>query len=420
MYEDKKLKKSLLTDFLKEYENFCFGKIDVKSYAASNLRTAERLVELCPEEPIYQLMVVSVLLSRGKKEEAETILKKYERNHILQFRNPEFRACFLYLAGMLTEDKLQKKNILIQLQKLYQKNATQPSLYWYLVRLDEGFEKNPEKKLAFLEKQWRLGCKQNLLYMEVILTLRKHPEVAGNMGDFLMQSYIWGQRRNVINKEMGAQIAKHGMKLKQCDRKYEYLLRECYRIFSTKELLSALCSLYIRAGRTDQMAASYYAKGVEFQLNLNNLYEYYMMATTEKKNSLLPEQVLLYFLYHDTLSAAQKAYLYKNIVCYGEKKSEIYQKYIAKIEKYTVESLLSRKMSPVYAYLYENILYPEIFTKEILTSPLTTSDHYLCACLNNVFCKFCLVISMLASLFFASSSPIIILNLDFILSAYSI
>lgn len=365
MNRDLLTEKNLLVDYLKEFENYSFERSQGQSFFDRQLQRAEKLYKLCPEQPLYHLMQAAVLLRMDQKDEAEKILKRYEKNHVLQFRNAEFRACFLYLAGMLTEDKIQRKNIVLQMQKLYQKNTALPSLYWYLVRLDELFLKNPEKKLAFLEKQWRLGCKQNLLYMEVILTLREHPEAAGNMDDFLMQCYIWAQRRSVITKEMAAQIAKTAMKLKRCDRKYEYLLRECYRIFSTKELLAALCSLYIRDGRTDQTASDYYVKGVEFELKLNNLYEYYMIATTEQKKKLLPEQVLLYFLYHDTLNFSQKVFLYKNIVCFGDPKSEIYEKYIEKIERYTVDSLLKRKISPEYAYLYDHVLYPQIFTEEM-------------------------------------------------------
>ena len=81
-----------------------------------NLHRAEKLMELCPENPLYHLMQAAVYIRVGKKEEGERILKKYERNHVLQFRNSEFRAGFLYLAGELTDDKIQKKNIVIQLQ----------------------------------------------------------------------------------------------------------------------------------------------------------------------------------------------------------------------------------------------------------------------------------------------------------------
>lgn len=360
-----RLEKSLLIDYLKEFENYCLGKTDRKSYLTLQERRACKLWELCPDQQIYHLMQAAALIRCGKLQEGEEILKKYEKNRVLQFRNTDFRACFLYLAGCLTDDRLQRKNIVLQLQKLYQKNPRQPSLYWYLVHLDESFVKNPEKKLAFLEKQWKLGSRQNLLYLEAILTLQEYPESAGNMDEFFMQCYIWAQRRGCITKEMGMQIAKNAMSLKRCEPKYEYLLRECYRIFSTKELLGALCSLYIRDGRIDQKAAEYYAKGVEFELKVNNLYEYYMMATTEQKKKLLPEQVLLYFLYHDTLTASQKVYLYKNVISYGDPKSEIYGKYQEKIEKYTRESLLKRRISPEYAYLYEKLLYPQIFTEDM-------------------------------------------------------
>ncbi len=359
------LEKSLVADYLKEYENLCLGKTEIRDYADGQMRRAQKLWELCPENPLYHLMQAAVLIRTDKKEAGEQILKKYERNHALQFRNPEFRACFLYLAGMLTEDAIQRRNIVIQLQKLYQKNPTQPSLYWYLTQLDEGFQKNPEKKMAFLEKQRKSGCRQNLLYLEAVLTLRAYPDIVDNMETFYMQCYIWAQRRHCITREMGEQIAQTAMKLKKCDHSYEYLIRECYRTFATKELLAALCSLYIRAGRTDQVAAAYYSEGVEYELKLNNLYEYYMMSTADQKKKLLPEQVLLHFLYHDTLTSAQKVYLYKNLISYGDPKSEIYEKHIEKIEKYTVDSLLKRRISPEYAFLYDRILYPNIFTKEM-------------------------------------------------------
>lgn len=365
MSEEKILEKGLVIDYLKEFENHCFEKTNLKTYADRQLRRAEKLIELCPENPMYPLMQAAVLIRVGKKEEGERILKKYERNHVLQFRNAQFRACFLYLAGVLTDDKVQKKNIVIQLQKLYQKDPALPSLYWYLTQLDDSLIRNPERKLLFLEKHHKLGSRQNLLYMEVIRTLRQHPQAAGNLDGFLMQNYIWALRRKVITKEMSGQIAKEALRLKSCESKYEYLLRECYRTFSTKELLTALCSLYIRDNRIDKEAAKYYAKGVEFELRLNNLHEYYMMATTEQKKKLLPEKVLLHFLYHNTLNSAQKVYLYKNIICYGNPKSEIFQKYIEQIEEYAVDSLLKRRIGTEYAYLYEHVLYPQVFTKEM-------------------------------------------------------
>ena len=116
------LEKGLIIDYFKEFELFCFGKVDAKTYLDRQLRRAEKLWELVPDNPLYHLMQAAALIRVGKKEEGEGILKKYERNHVLQFRNPQFRACFLYLAGELTDDKIQRKNIVIQLQKNVKQN----------------------------------------------------------------------------------------------------------------------------------------------------------------------------------------------------------------------------------------------------------------------------------------------------------
>lgn len=365
MNEMTRLEKSLLVDYLKEFENYCLGKTDNRSYLSGQEKRVSKLKEIGSELHDCHLMEAAALIRCDKKQEGESLLKKYEKNRILQFRNPDFRAGFLYLAGVLTEDRVQKRNIVMQLQKLYQKDQKQPFLYWYLCRLDEGFSKNPEKKLAFLEKQWKLGCRQNLLFLETILTIRENPGCTSNIDPFLLQCYLWANRRGCITREMGIQIGKNAMGLKRYEKNYEYLLKECYRIFSTKELLGALCSVYIREGRIDQKAAEYYTKGVEYELKVNNLYEYYMMATTEQKKKLLPEQVLFHFLYHDTLNAAQKVYLYKNVISYGDPESEIYGRYREKIEKYTIESLLKKRISQEYAFLYEKMLYPQIFTDDM-------------------------------------------------------
>ena len=48
--------RSLIADYLKEFENYCFGKTDARTYAARNLKRAETLWELHPEQQLYHLM----------------------------------------------------------------------------------------------------------------------------------------------------------------------------------------------------------------------------------------------------------------------------------------------------------------------------------------------------------------------------
>ena len=65
------LEKNLIIDYLKEFEYYCFGKTDIKTYAERNMRRAEKLWELYPENQLYHLMQAAVLIRSGKKEEGE-------------------------------------------------------------------------------------------------------------------------------------------------------------------------------------------------------------------------------------------------------------------------------------------------------------------------------------------------------------
>ena len=87
-----RLEKSLLIDYLKEFENYCLGKTDRKSYLTLQERRACKLWELCPDQQIYHLMQAAALIRCGKLQEGEEILKKYEKKRVLQFRNTDFRA----------------------------------------------------------------------------------------------------------------------------------------------------------------------------------------------------------------------------------------------------------------------------------------------------------------------------------------
>ena len=67
------LEKGLIVDYLKEFEKFYLGKADSKSYLDRQMRRAEKLWEMFPENQLYHLMQAAALIRAGKKEEGEAI-----------------------------------------------------------------------------------------------------------------------------------------------------------------------------------------------------------------------------------------------------------------------------------------------------------------------------------------------------------
>ena len=139
-------------------------------------------------------------------------------------------------------------------------------------------------------------------------------------------------------------------------------LKDAYHRNGNKEMLAAVCSVLIKNGRTDADSFFWYKRGVQSELKITNLYEYFMQAVPEDYAEALPKNLLLYFQMENSLSSAQKAFLYANIIRYQEPDSTLYHSYKPQIEAFMLEELLKRRQSENLAVIYERFLVEDLLT----------------------------------------------------------
>ena len=139
-------------------------------------------------------------------------------------------------------------------------------------------------------------------------------------------------------------------------------LKKAYHRYGGQEMLGGICSILIKAGRTDEESFFWYQRGVRMELKITNLYEYFMMSVPESFEEQLPRNLLLYFHMENTLNNKQKAFLYANIIRYQEKTSDIYRQYEREIQSFMLEQLLERRLSENLALIYERFLVEELLT----------------------------------------------------------
>lgn len=139
-------------------------------------------------------------------------------------------------------------------------------------------------------------------------------------------------------------------------------VKEAYEQYGGKDLLSAICSILIKSGCTDEDSFSWYRRGVDLELKITNLYEYFMMAVPDSYGEAFPRNLLLYFLMENTLNNAQKALLYANVIRFQDENSDLYRRYRDKIESFMLDQLLERRLSENMAVIYERFLVEELLT----------------------------------------------------------
>ena len=107
--------------------------------------------------------------------------------------------------------------------------------------------------------------------------------------------------------------------------------------------------------------------GVEAQLRITELYEYYVYSAEEEMEELLAEPVMLYFIYNSSLNDRKRAFLYANIIKNRDKISTIYRSYYKRMEVFALKQLEAHNISPNLAVLYREFLENSAVRTEMAT-----------------------------------------------------
>ena len=329
-------------------------------------KVMDELMELDPESSIYPLLNAWVMLRENRMEEAGWVLRKYERTRLIQQRDMTVRALFLYVNSLFRKDQELAASSVAQLQKIYQKRTDSWLVTACLLELDPRLNEKARTRYLMLERQFRAGIRNRLLYREAWELLKADIALFTKLDAFTLQVFGWAARHGLLTREAAHAVALQATKLKNWTPLAAGLLKTCYGVSPSRETAGAVCSIYIRGHRMDEEAFRWYEKGVELDAKITSLYEYFMYALPENYEKRLPRQVLLYFHYHNTLTSRQKTAFYCNLVKYGKPGEIIYEEHRRLLQEFLFQQLRERRLNESLAWLYARCLLVETLDEDLL------------------------------------------------------
>ena len=129
------------------------------------------------------------------------------------------------------------------------------------------------------------------------------------------------------------------------------ILKDCYQQKSDPQLLTAICSLLIKGNKSGPEYYPWYRRGVEQELRVTRLYEYYMMSVDTEKEVEIPRIVLMYFAYQSNLDYDKCAYLYAYIQKHREEFPELYLAYKSQMDRFVLQQLYKGRINRQLAFL---------------------------------------------------------------------
>ena len=362
-----RLKQKYETDLTDIYLSFRLNRIGFSEY----LDATEAIIAKLPGPEVSylkDLMKTYLAIVSGKNHIAEELLSDFAKEELLLKKSSVLEYCaYLYLKALYYKDEAIVSNAFDTIRKIYSNGHPDWRILWFLLYTDKRYEKNRASKLSDIREQFNLGCKSPILYYEVVSIFNEEPYLLRELTDFEIQALNFGIKNWIVSMETAKQYTYLAGKIKTFKQVVFNTLVKLYDEFDNQEILSVICSMLIKGMKKSEKYFEWYRLGVEAQLRITELYEFYMHSISDSMQDNIAQPVLLYFIYNSSLSDKQKAFLYASIVKHKNDNESIYRSYYKKIEVFVLKMLEGHYINRDIAILYKEFFRGNTLDPNILT-----------------------------------------------------
>ena len=352
-----KEKRRLTVEIMEYYQAFRLKKISTKTWMTETNQLLNRMMELDDKDITYKLFQAQILLTEERYNEAKWLIEKHEDQVLLRQKEcPELWCYYLYLTTLYSKDNRYIDEVAAEVGEVYGRNRGNWRIAWLLLYLSEEYVKNPFRKWELLEELFRYRCTSPVIYIEAWNLLCMNPAMLLKLDTFEQQILYYAVRNDLMKEEIVMQIVYLAQKQKNYSDSIFRILAGCYEKRPQNDILHAICTMLIKGNRYGEDYFEWYRAGVEQNLRITRLYEYYMMSVSRQSEEPLPKIILMYFAYQSDLHYEITAYLYAYVHRHREEIPDIYVNYSAAMERFVTEQISRGRINKDLAYLYRNLI----------------------------------------------------------------
>ena len=303
------------------------------------------------------------LLMEEQQEEAKAAMEALEEIAQKGGFKPLEANYFLYLKAMYYRTPEVISKAVTGIREFYELSEYKAEALWMLIYLDREYVYNKRLQYDTIRQLFEDGNNSSLLYFEACDILNENPNYMEELGKFEISIFRWGVRYGYISLALSYQFARLALKMKFYNKAVFYIAQKLYGVEPDEQFLQVICSLLIKGNRTGKEYHEYFRLAVEANLKIIGLNEFFIRSMDFTTYDIIPQRVLIYFTYSNSLDYLEKAYLYSNVLRNKESYEEVYGAYYSKMLPFVEEQLLKGRINEHLAYLYT------CFQKEVLEKP---------------------------------------------------
>ncbi|MBH1941514.1 hypothetical protein I5677_11475 [Mobilitalea sibirica] len=349
----------------KNYLDFRTERIHLTDYLVKTEDLLEKIT-VREDSNLVGLMKIHLAIISGKSKVAGQLLEELAKNEVILRKKSTVEYCaYLYLDALYHKDEDTIRYVTDTIRRFYSSGNFDWRILWFLLYTDKRYDKNKSLKLADIKEQLVAGCHSPILYFEAVCIYNEEPFQLRGLGYFEIQALNFGIKYKLLSTEVVKQYTYLANKLKNFHPVIFKGLTRLYREYKDTEILSAICCILIKGLKRSSKYFEWYRLGVEEQLRITELYEYYMYSIDDEAEVTLAQPVLLYFIYNSNINEKKLAFLYANIIKNKDNIEAIYRSYYKKMEVFARKQLEAHNISRDLAVLYKEFIDKERVDAEV-------------------------------------------------------
>lgn len=354
-YERRQYKQQVV-GILRLYLQFRSSAISLEKWAAESKERLEPLMTTGKYKDFYYMAMVHVHLLEGETVLAKKRLDEYADSHYDIRRNPELYGYYLYLCALLRRSDAFLEQVCVHIRMLYKKHSGSGLLLWLLLMVDRELLTDNRQRYQMMEEIHNRGVHTPILYIEAAMLFRQNPMLIGELSDYEVQVLVFAKRYNLLSQEIMERIIKLALRYRDFSVTMYGLLEKCYETNPDTQCIHAICTLLIKGNKIGEEYFPWYQRGVEANLRITRLYDYYLYSMTETMDAPIPEAVLLYFQYNQDLDYRKKAYLFANLTKFQKEYPDLYENYHQDMIDFVLRQLEKGRVNHHLIYLYQRMV----------------------------------------------------------------
>ena len=350
-------KKQLTVEVMAYYQAFRLKKIGTKTWLTETNKLLGRMAEIDDKDVAVKLFTAQMLLTEERYNEGRWLIEKQkEQVESRKETDPALWCYYLYLTTLYSKDDQYVDEVADAVERVYERNRGNWRIAWLLLYLSEEYVKSPTRKWVLLEELFGHRCTSPVIYIEAWNIIRANPAMLMKLDAFEQQILTYAVRNDLLKEDVIRQVVYLAQHQRGYSESLYKILAGCYEKMPDSEILHAVCSLLIKGNCRGEQYFAWYSAGVEENLRITRLYEYYMMSISLEYDGPLPKMILMYFAYQSDLHYEITAYLYAYVYRHRVELSDIYVNYTAAMERFVLEQIKRGRVNKDLAYLYRHMI----------------------------------------------------------------